>query len=95
MLGLVLWFDDKTGSGLVWCEDQGPLACIRPKETVLEGIDRLEQGQLIRCTVATRDEHRTVMIVAGIEGGIPPEDLRDILTQKRGSLGKSPLTVVA
>ena len=95
MLGLVLWYDDKTGNGLVWCEDQGSLACIRSRDTVLEGIDRLEQGQLVRCKVAKRDEHRMVMIVTGIEGDIPSEDLRNILTQNRERRERPSLKVVA
>ncbi len=95
MLGLALWYDDANGNGLIWCEDQGALACIRPQYTVLDGIDTLEQGQLIRCKVAKRETHRTVVIVSGVEGSIPPEDLRDILAEQKKSAGRPSLRVVA
>ncbi|SMR71746.1 hypothetical protein SAMN04488030_1080 [Aliiroseovarius halocynthiae] len=95
MFGLVLWYNEKNQNGLVWCEDQGPLACICQKNTILEDLETLRQGQLIRCKVAKRDGIRTVLIVSEVEKDIPSEVLREILTRKRTNFGKSSLQVVA
>ena len=47
MNGIVLWYKSDKQLGLVWCEDQGPLACITGNTELLAGIDGFESGDQI------------------------------------------------
>lgn len=51
MNGIVLWYKRDKKIGLVWCDDQGPLACITSDALVRSGFDHLEAGDQILCDV--------------------------------------------
>ncbi len=53
MNGIVLWYKYDKKIGLVWCDDQGPLACITSETVVNSGFEGLEAGDQI--VVETRD----------------------------------------
>lgn len=47
MNGIVLWYKSDKQLGLVWCEDQGPLACITSNTELLTGVGGFESGDQI------------------------------------------------
>lgn len=49
MLGVILWHDAKTGSGLVWCEDQKDLAVFDASafDGICSGAERAANDHVI------------------------------------------------
>lgn len=47
MNGIVLWYKNDKKIGLVWCDDQGPLACVTAATVLEGGVDMLEAGDQI------------------------------------------------
>ncbi|WP_432449948.1 hypothetical protein [Aliiroseovarius marinus] len=95
MIGIVLWYSAKKRIGLVWCEDQGPLAYIGPSVQI---SGDLERGAQVSVQYDESDGFRTVRHL--VETDIPRSDLdpQDILTGfDQQQAGKSPayLSIVA
>lgn len=47
MNGIVLWYKSDKQLGLVWCEDQGPLACITSNTEFLTCVEGFDSGDQI------------------------------------------------
>ncbi len=47
MLGIILWYNAQKGVGLVWCEDQGPLAFVGPEVAAPKNTGGLGRGAQI------------------------------------------------
>ncbi|MCI2393572.1 hypothetical protein [Aliiroseovarius sediminis] len=75
MLGIILWYNADKSVGLVWCEDQGPLAYIGPEVAVPEGVHKLGRGAQIRFGYEEQNGFRTVRRIEGVAvvmGGTDP-----------------------
>ena len=48
MLGVVLWSDASDGKAVIWCEDQGDLAYVNSKDSVLKSDDFFDAGDLVQ-----------------------------------------------
>ncbi|MDE9449170.1 hypothetical protein J3R80_01640 [Aliiroseovarius sp. Z3] len=75
MLGIILWYNAEKSVGLVWCEDQGPLAFIGPDVVAPEGMGELRRGSQIWFGFDEANGFRTVRRieeVGVVMGGIDP-----------------------
>lgn len=82
MLGILVWYDPRRQSGIVWCEDQGALASLsRP-----EGCDpaELAEGELLEIEVRTEGSVRRVVRILARRGSCDAGRLRRLL---RGAAG--------
>ena len=80
MIGLVLWYNPEPGVGVVWCEDQGPLAFLGPEANLPEGAGLLDCGDQLMFSFEVRDGVRYV---------------RDILSLTEGTGGNQPHEIIA
>ncbi|GHE94583.1 hypothetical protein GCM10016455_13800 [Aliiroseovarius zhejiangensis] len=75
MLGIILWYNADKSVGMVWCEDQGPLAFIGPEIVAPEGVGKLQRGSQIWFDFDEANGFRMVSrieAVGVIMGGIDP-----------------------
>lgn len=79
MNGLVLWFNPQARVGMIWCEDQGPLAFLSPEVVLPKGFDTLECGDRITFSVELLDDVRYVRDVYRVVEGSAEADPRDIV----------------
>ncbi|GGD32540.1 hypothetical protein [Sinisalibacter lacisalsi] len=79
MIGLVLWFNPKARVGMIWCEDQGPLAFLGPEVELPGGCETLDCGDQLTFSIEVRDEVRFVRDVASVTSGLVAADPRDII----------------
>ncbi|SEW13665.1 Cold shock protein, CspA family [Aliiroseovarius sediminilitoris] len=78
MLGIILWYNADKSVGLVWCEDQGPLAFIGPEVVAPEGVGRLQRGSQIWFDYDEANGFRTVCRieeVGVVMGGVDPAEV--------------------
>jgi hypothetical protein len=80
MIGLVLWYNPKAHVGMVWCEDQGPLAFLGPEASLPGGLGALTCGDQLTFSVEMRDDVRFV---------------RDVFAVAPGAAGADPAAIVA
>lgn len=79
MFGLVLWFSEISNSGMIWCEDQGPLAFIGPDSTLPDHMDNLACGDRLVFSIDERNGVRHVRDVFNVTRDSGSYDPRDIL----------------
>ena len=79
MMGLVLWYNPDPGVGMLWCEDQGPLAFLGPDAARPEGVDELHSGDQIDFTIELRDGVRFVKEINGVTANTSTSDPREII----------------
>ncbi len=58
MLGVVLWSDASNGKAVIWCEDQGDLAYVKPADEVLGAEDFFDAGDLVQFDMRTQQSLR-------------------------------------
>lgn len=80
MIGLVLWYNPEPGVGVVWCEDQGPLAFLGPEATMAKDMGALDCGDQLVVSVETRDGVRYVRDVFSVTKSARQADPREILS---------------
>jgi len=79
MIGLVLWYNSDPGVGMVWCEDQGPLAFLGPEARLPEGTGALQCGDQLLFSFELRDGVRYVRDVMNVTTGPGNQDPKDII----------------
>jgi hypothetical protein len=79
MMGLVLWFNPKARVGMIWCEDQGPLAFLGPEVELPGGCNALDSGDQLTFSIELRDDVRFVRDVVSVTSGMGAVDPREIL----------------
>lgn len=80
MNGIVLWYKNDKQTGLVWCEDQGPLACITG-ETELGGEPGvLQAGDQIVFESSLRDGIRQVARLVSVRRSAGSLDVQALLS---------------
>lgn len=96
MMGLVLWYNPDPGIGMVWCEDQGPLAFLGAEVRLPDGAPELRCGDLLAFDFEMLDGVRYVcrilQVVAG-HGAVAPAEI--IARYHRTREGDAVLNVVA
>lgn len=80
MHGVVLWFNPVARVGMIWCEDQGPLAFLAPEIALPAGEGALASGDQILFTLDVRDGVRYVRDVFEILPGAGGADPREIIS---------------
>jgi len=96
MIGLVLWYNPKARVGMVWCEDQGPLAFLSPEATLPGGCAGLDCGDQLTFSIDLRDGVRFVRDVVQVTSGAGGADPREILAgYHRAREAESHLNTVA
>lgn len=96
MIGLVLWYNSSAGTGIIWCEDQGPLAFLGPEVRLPAGAEVLESGDQLVMSVETREGVRFVRDIRALSYGGGAQDPRDILNGYRQEQARARrLSVVA
>lgn len=81
MIGLVLWYKSEAGVGMVWCEDQGPLAFIGPDVTLPGEVAGLHCGDQILFSFELRDGVRYVRDILSLTEGTGCEKPHEIIAQ--------------
>ena len=80
MLGVVLWSDASDRKAVIWCEDQGDLAYVKPCDAVLRSDDFFDAGDLVQFEMKvshqTRVAHNTRLVIEKA-GSELPDVLRD------------------
>ncbi|WP_371168911.1 hypothetical protein [Aliiroseovarius sp. 2305UL8-7] len=66
MLGIILWYNAEKSVGLVWCEDQGPLAYVGPEVKTPKGVGELVRGSQVRFDYDEVSGFRTVRRIEGV-----------------------------
>jgi hypothetical protein len=79
MNGLVLWFNENAQTGMIWCEDQGPLAFLGPDVDLPNGQEVLSCGDQVTFSVELRDDVRFVRDVYKVVAGVPGSDPQAII----------------
>ncbi len=79
MIGLVLWHNPQAGVGVIWCEDQGPLAFLGPEVAMPDGIDIMQPGDEVTIRLQVTDGVRYVREISTLRAGKPGTDPRAIL----------------
>ena len=74
MMGLVLWYNPDPGVGMIWCEDQGPLAFIGPTMRLARDVHGLA------CSDELRDGVRYVRDVLSRTPGDGTRDPAEIIS---------------
>ncbi|MCI2398468.1 hypothetical protein [Aliiroseovarius subalbicans] len=94
MIGIVLWYNPDKKVGLVWCEDQGPLAFIGPE---IAAPDRAGLGCGDQITFASemRDKVRYVVVIQMVQPGRTHADPKAVLAAYHGEVEARQLRVVA
>ena len=95
MIGIVLWYNTDKQVGLVWCEDQGPLAYIGPEIAVPERAHPLGCGDQISFLHEVRDRVRYVTSIERVETGRTVADPQSVLAAYHENTGAKGLRVVA
>ncbi len=95
MIGIVLWYNPDKQVGLVWCEDQGPLAYIEPGVAIPQGAGPLGSGDQIRFTHEMRAQVRHVTCIETVERGGAHADPQAVLTAYHEQAEARTLRVVA
>jgi hypothetical protein len=90
MIGLVLWHNPKAQVGMIWCEDQGPLAFLGPDVALPKAQRALSCGDQLVFTVEIRDGVRFVSRVEAVLPGVPGADPREILSGYHQALDPAP-----
>jgi cold shock CspA family protein len=85
MIGLVLWFNKVSGTGMIWCEDQGPLAFFGPENKLPEGVDGLGCGDRVVFSIDMRGDVRHVRDVFSVTREAASADPREILAGYNGN----------
>jgi len=81
MMGLVLWFNPEPGVGVVWCEDQGPLAFLGPEARLPEGTETLTCGDQLLFSFELREGVRYVRDVMSLTAGTAGQDPHEIIAE--------------
>lgn len=79
MHGLVLWYNPEVGVGVIWCEDQGPLAFLGPEVELPAGHNGFGCGDQLVFSAEVRDGVRYVRDIYAVSGGAPGSDPREII----------------
>ena len=79
MMGLVLWYNPDPGVGMVWCEDQGPLAFLGPEARLPKGTEAFACGDQLVFSFELREGVRYVRDVMSFTAGTGGQDPRDII----------------
>lgn len=79
MMGLLLWFKPDPGVGMVWCEDQGPLAFLGPEARLPAGADTLNCGDQLVFSFELREGVRYVRDVMSLTAGTGTQDPSEII----------------
>ena len=74
MIGLVLWFNPEPGVGVVWCEDQGPLAFVGPEVGLPAGVRALDCGDQLVFSFELREGVRYVRDIYSVASGVGGRD---------------------
>lgn len=80
MNGIVLWYKCDKKTGLVWCEDQGPLACITSSSELGDGMDALEAGDQIVFESDELDGMRVVKRLVSLRRSAGSLDVQELLS---------------
>ncbi len=80
MIGLVLWYNPDPGVGMVWCEDQGPLAFLGPEARLPRDAGTLQCGDQLMFSFELREGVRYVRDVMSLAPGTGASDPADIIT---------------
>ncbi|HHB81709.1 MAG TPA: hypothetical protein ENK83_08225 [Aliiroseovarius sp.] len=78
MLGILVWFDDRLRSGVVWCEDQGALAYLGAEVVAQAGMC-VGEGDLLEVRVSSDARPRCVEAVLAVRQPGGGSFLKDIL----------------
>jgi hypothetical protein len=70
MIGLVLWYNPKAQVGVIWCEDQGPLAYLGPEVALPKGLRGLVCGDQLIFSFDLSDGVRLVRSVSSVSAGV-------------------------
>ena len=81
MIGLVLWYNPDPGVGMVWCEDQGPLAFLGPEARLPDGAGALQCGDQLVFSFELRDGVRYVRDVMNVTAGQGATDPHEIIAR--------------
>lgn len=105
MIGIVLWYNTDKCVGLVWCEDQGPLAYIGPDIAMpqdganLDGANldgaNLGCGDQISFVYEVRENVRYVVAIEKVQQGRTMADPQSILSAYHDKTEARQLRVVA
>lgn len=58
MLGVVLWSDASDRRAVIWCEDQGDLAYVKPSDDLLRSDDFFDAGDLVQFEMTVSHQTR-------------------------------------
>lgn len=86
MIGVVIWSSESTGKAVIWCEDQGPLAYLRGRDSLLGEADWPVPGDLLRLECETIGNLRHAHSVSVIAPKVCPQ-LPDALLGKTNRPG--------
>lgn len=84
MNGIVLWYKYDKKIGLVWCDDQGPLACITSETIVGSGFEDLDAGDQVVVETSDAGGMRQVHQVISRRRGSPDLDVQAMLLAEVG-----------
>lgn len=73
MIGVVIWSSEATRKAVIWCEDQGPLAYLRGRDSLLEETEWPVPGDLLRLECETIGNLRHARSVSVIAPNICPQ----------------------
>jgi cold shock CspA family protein len=79
LIGLVLWHNPEAGVGVIWCEDQGPLAFLGPDVVLPDGVETMHPGDEVNLRLQVKDGVRYVREIRSFRLGKPGADPRAIL----------------
>jgi len=79
MIGLILWYKPDPGVGMVWCEDQGPLAFLGPEVRLPDGVETLHCGDQMLFSFELREGVRYVRDVVSLTAGTGDQDPHEII----------------
>ncbi|MDA5094587.1 hypothetical protein O2N63_10870 [Aliiroseovarius sp. KMU-50] len=82
MNGIVLWYKVDKKTGLVWCEDQGPLAFITSNTELEEKYENLEAGDQIVFKTHKAGEMREIRKVLSVRRGSGNLDVQALLAEE-------------
>jgi hypothetical protein len=75
MLGVVLWSDASDRKAVIWCEDHGDLAYVRPADPTFDGDEFFDAGDLVQFDVRTQSSlriaHNTRLVVEKAGSALP------------------------
>ncbi len=95
MLGVVLWSDASDRKAVIWCEDQGDLAYVKPTDEVLRSGDFFDAGDLVQFDMemsqSTRLAHNPRLVIEKVGPALPDvlrdaAQIEDLSLRKRGQV---------